>query len=244
MKTNNHNNCPMKSLRSFGLLVLAVGSLTSSLEASSIVTVPAGLAAGSQYRLMFVTTGTYTATSTDIATYNAEVAAEAAAIPGLAALGATWLDFGATATTSVLQNVGASGPSVGLYLLDGSLIARGTGTTGSGIFAGLPDININEAGIAVTVAVWTGFNGDGTTPGNSLGHSPYVAIGNTYVGVATGTAALWTMASQGPNNLQLHLYGISSVLTVAPAPEPGTWISLGIGLCGLGWLKRRRRSIP
>jgi len=59
--------------RTLGLLVLFVAVFASRLLASPIIVVPTGLAAGSQYRLIFVTDGMYLATSSNIATYNSEV---------------------------------------------------------------------------------------------------------------------------------------------------------------------------
>ena len=54
---------------------------------AATVTVPPGLAPGSSYRLIYLTSGSRDGQSTVIADYNAFVTAEAAAVPALAALG-------------------------------------------------------------------------------------------------------------------------------------------------------------
>ena len=58
-------------VKNMGLLVLAVVGIASRADAG-IITVPPDLAPGSQYRLVFVTAGTYNATSSSISTYNDE----------------------------------------------------------------------------------------------------------------------------------------------------------------------------
>src|ERR1700691_3090601 len=92
--------------RTLGLLALAVAAIASRSYADSITVVPAGLAPGSQYRLVFWTADTYTATDSNIADYNAEVNAEANEVPSLAALDTTWRVIGSTPTVNAIDNIG------------------------------------------------------------------------------------------------------------------------------------------
>ncbi|MCB1211118.1 MAG: choice-of-anchor D domain-containing protein, partial [Verrucomicrobiales bacterium] len=69
---------------------------------------PPGLAVGSVYRLIFVTTGARDATSTDINVYNAFVTDQANAAPALAALGTTWKAIASTATVYARDNTGTN----------------------------------------------------------------------------------------------------------------------------------------
>src|ERR1039457_1131203 len=71
--------------------------------ADSIVVLPSGLAPGSEYRLVFVTDGTYTATSANINDYNAEVAADANWVPVRADLAPTWDFLGAPPAESAMN---------------------------------------------------------------------------------------------------------------------------------------------
>ena len=73
------------------VLVAATGSLASP------ITVPTGLNPGDAYRLVFVTSTTLDATSSDIADYNAFVSGVANTVPELVALGTTWTAIGPSA---------------------------------------------------------------------------------------------------------------------------------------------------
>jgi hypothetical protein len=62
------------------------------------ITVPTGLSPGDEYRLVFVTSTTRNATSSNIADYNLFVTGVANTIPELLALGTTWSATGSTRT--------------------------------------------------------------------------------------------------------------------------------------------------
>src|ERR1035441_7259037 len=111
---------------------------------------------------------------------------EAAQITELNGLGATWSAIASTDAVSASANIGASPASVGIYLLDGTtLVANGTGTTGSGLFSGtlLARLNYTDMGTSIITTnqsnwVWTGSNTDGTSyPGYAMGDSPWVLMG-------------------------------------------------------------------
>ncbi len=72
---------------------------------------PPTLGPGQQYRLVFTTASTYTATSGDIATYNNDVNTEADSITLLNSLGTTWTAIGSTSSVSAIVNIGLSDSS-------------------------------------------------------------------------------------------------------------------------------------
>jgi PEP-CTERM motif len=220
------------------LIVAATSPLTSSALAE-VVTVPAGLQPGDQYRLAFVTSATTFATSTNIATYNNFVTVAADSSAPLAALSAQWSAIGSTSSISAKDNTGtnpADSVGVPIYNLAGQLVASDNAALWSP--TGPPIVNpidVTELGNLTTfdppvqpseAAVWTGTDPDGSidsidTLRGYLGNPNEVVFGNAAV------AEVWIF--QGTiNNIsgklasyEAFLYGMSSVLTV-PAPEPST----------------------
>jgi hypothetical protein len=199
------------------VLAAGIAATASSLEAG-IITLPPGVNPGDTYRLIFVTSTTRDATSTNINDYNAFVANVAASIPQLAALGATWKDIGSTATVNAIDNIGASASNVGIYRLDGSLAASGTAAFLS--YAEFSDpvfTFFDETGApAAAGGIWLGtdWNSGGTglgVPGHQLGTSLPRSSGGDAIGQLSG-----------------RFYAISSDIT-APTPEPGV-----AGLTSLG----------
>jgi hypothetical protein len=223
-----------------GLLVIATVAFVSRSYASPI-TVPAGLTPGSQYRLVFVTADTYTATATNIATYNTEVTGEAGAVAALAGLHTTWLDIGSTATVSAINNIGQD-PSIPIYNLDGQLVASDATTNTGGLFSGtlFHAIDYSESGSLDNAFVWTGTGTNGTgISGDQLG-ARTVAEGYS----ADTTGGLWfhdgmTTSCYGTE----ALYAISAVLTVpGHNPEPSTIAMVSLGGVVLLFVVRRRRA--
>jgi hypothetical protein len=215
-----------KFLFGFGAAVAAVAFLATAVEAQ-IVTLPTGLGPGEEYRLVFFTSTSTAATSTDIADYNAFVTATATAVPELNALGTTWSALASTATTDARDNI-ASAPFASIYRLDDSQVADddldlwdGVGAFGDQL---LNAINVNELGTTANLGYnWTGTLLDGTkgvgSPGGPLGSvAPFPVVGDNSV-----TNWTWLDAGNphGPTGLN-PLYAISDVLTapgVAPVPD-------------------------
>jgi hypothetical protein len=249
----------MKSLTAMitCLTVISLGGGASRLKAS-IITVPTGLAPGSQYRLVFVTNLTFQATSSSISTYNNDVAVEVAFTPLLRDLGATWTAIASTDSISAADNIGASPASVGVYLLDGAtLVANGTGTNGSGLFSVTPSGNFLLSPIDFTATgvftssrnVWTGTTYTGTASSVALGGTLVsAALGDTRVtyGAATQTGVAWVEGGiTTVTSATQSLYAISSVLTVpgaAATPEPATTALAALGLASLFAALRLRKQ--
>jgi len=234
------------NIRTLTTSLLAVVALVFVLSpaASAALTGPGGIIAptgtnpetgeawkaGDTYHLVFLTEGTTQATSSDIATYNAFVNAEAAlsALQGVSSL--TWYVVASTNTVNAVANAPVSAP---VYLLNGNLVA-----SDASVFYGSPVISnliqINQHGVTSSVNnPWTGSRRNGTLLSTSRGlgtSSPsFGASGtnNNYIESFAGGVA----------NTQFRpLYGMSGPLTVIP--EPASLVLFGLG--GLLMLKRRK----
>ena len=185
-----------------------------------ITVAPTGLNPGDEYRLAFWTSYTTTATSSDIADYNAFADGVANTVPELAALGATWKVIGSTATVAAKDNVGTAA-GVPIYNVvdekvaddDADLFDGGVGAWDDNLFAVLK----NEVGtMAGQGYAWTGTNRDGTSSAtNPFGTDP------TVMGDCSVNHNYWINAgdTNGPT-AQHPVYVISGVLTVSLAPPP------------------------
>jgi len=236
-------------VRNMGLLVLAVVGIASRADAG-IITVPPGLAPGSQYRLAFVTADTYNAESSSISTYNDEVNAEADAVAALAALGTTWLDIGSTEAVNLnvaglpsmvavdaITNIGID-HWVPIYNLDGWLVAGDAGQGPGGLFSGTLQAPIawDPTGAYTYAEVFTG-----TTATGTVAHYSALGDGGSAYGIADDDTSDWVYDWDASGSTGLRLYGISGVLTVpdGSVPEPAT---AGMALAGgaLMFFARRR----
>jgi hypothetical protein len=208
---------------------------------ASIVTTPGGLAPGSTYQLVFVTTDGFFATSTSISDYNTDVTNEAALNATLAAFdalnGVTWTVIGST--TSV--NATANAPSTGaVYTLDGTEVA----SAANPLYAGslLAPIDINENGATDSTLVWTGSTSSGTVAGgiNDLGQT-FTEYGSSIL-----TSGAWIADNNGiESDNNIPLYALSSVITIAgtsTVPEPATVTLVGGAMFLLAGLNRLRRN--
>lgn len=205
-------------------------------------TVPAGLNPGEQYRLVFATSTTTTATSSDINYYNNFVTSVADSVPQLGALGTTWTAIASTATVAAKDNTStnpATSNGYPIYNLGGFLIASNNAALWSGSLAS--PIFYGETGEVNVVVVFTG-----SLPNGSI--DPQYYLGNTNtppdaeIGGSLYMDSNWIQL--GINHEQLapaHLYGLSGVLTV-PVPEPSTMVLTGFAAAGLGIAAIQRRN--
>jgi len=225
------------------LLISGVFATTMASQAA-VITMPSGLSHGDQYRIVFVTSTTIQATSSDISTYNAHVTAAAALNPDLAVIEGTveqtttWTAIGSTATVNARDNTSTTGAGtgIGIYLLNDTAIATSYTDLWDGTIANL--FNVDEQGDSGPYAnsqVWTGTNGDGSTGNDPLGTATPEFGKTNLTGVNTWINRL--SGSSWPNTDTYHLFAISGILTV---PEPSSTALLGLG--GLALMLRRRRS--
>ena len=216
-------------------LILA-GLFGATIASQAAVTIiPTGLNLGDQYRLVFVTSTTTAATSSDIDFYNTFVNTAAALNSDLA--GISWTAIASTADDDARDNTSTTGTGVGIYLLNDTVFASNyTALWGTNIENPLQiDESGNNSG---NISVWTGSTTSGTEDVDSLGDS-IVNYGANRFYNSVPNAGYWISRNfSAANTTSNSLYAMSELLTVVP--EPSSTALLGLGLSSL--LLRRRRS--
>jgi hypothetical protein len=191
-------------------------------KAFAVVIPPSGLAPGSQYQLLFFTSGGTSATSSNIADYNAFASAQAALSPTLPT-GVTWNAVVSTPTLEANNN--AKNPvGIPIYNTHGIKIANGS------LYSGVPllsPVAYDQFGTAVPggFAVWTGSNEEGAGVFNqTLGN----ASGIFRFGSGNVTAT-WLSSNSGTQSQEGNspIFVLSSPITV---PEPSSVLILLSGL--------------
>ena len=107
-------------------LIVALGVTAPVLLAGNVLaaTLP-NLTPGSQFRYVFVTSGTRNATSTNIADYNTFVNNAASTGSSTSTIPGAWTVIGSTATVNARDNTATTGTGgVPIYRLDGALVAN------------------------------------------------------------------------------------------------------------------------
>lgn len=198
------------------ILLCSALVITSTVQAQFQLP-PGDLLPGQAYRILFVTETQRDATSTDIADYNAFVAADANASPILAALGTQWFAVASTASVTARANTmtdpSPAGPTgVPIYRPDGTRLAADYDDLWDGTLLAVPN-RTSLGNVTSAFRTWTGVVFDGfTNLGNPLGTSTSIA------GDPSLATAPWTGANNWVNTAHWPLYGISDVLVVPPPP--------------------------
>jgi hypothetical protein len=215
--------------RSLVLCLVALG-VGSPARAGSPMP-PTGLGPGDSFQLVFVTSGTTTAVSSDIADYNRFVSAAAAAA-GLDLIDGqpvTWQAIGSTATVDARNNAPQTAP---VYDLLGDLITASPGGLWNTrlLFLQHPiDVTELEAPL-LRGSVWTGSTDEGTgNDGLTLGSSLTLAT----VGDLTSEFPSWISTGFFPESQQFHVYALSSPITIPSVPEPSSLYLGGLALITL-----------
>lgn len=223
------------------LIAYAIIAATSTTVFAAPITQPGDLAPGDSYRLVFVTSTTRDATSSDIGDYNSFVAGVAAGESGLAALGTTWKAIGSTTSVHAHDNTDSNpavdGTGVPIYRLDGTRIANNyVDLWDSSLIAPVATFEDGMATAMFSNRVWTGTVSSGfVNPSFPLGATEDVIYGNP-LSAFSG----WTTTSivEDPS-VPYHMYAMSGVITVVP--EPSTSVLAGIaGLIAFAVRFRRR----
>ena len=199
---------------------------------------PTGLNGGDQYHLIFMTSGVRDATSTNINDYDAFVQ-NAATLAGLGSI--TWKALASTETVSAKDHTDISAP---VYSMIDTLTATGYSDIWDGTI--ISPVNYDEYGNEVTTSyVWTGTTaqGDINTGGPDGGGGKYLGHSNPRMGWRAVTNSYWIEDGDAYWTLEMHLYGISEVLTVSPVPIPGAIWLLSSGLIGLVGFRRKFKKV-
>jgi hypothetical protein len=215
-------------------------------------TLPSGLTPGEQYRLMFVTSGETTGTSTSISTYNTYVTNQAALNSALPST--TWTAVASTATTTAVSNISCSSGCLSdpIFLVDGTEVATSTTNLFNGTaLVNAIDLTQNGGTPGTTNGyVWTGSNTSGTRGSYLSGAGgPLGPLGSAYAELGSWNSKTNWLDSSGEGNASTDsfaLYAISGQLTVPAArvPEPLSASLLAFGGVAT-WLARRfRRKHP
>ena len=124
-------------MAAWAIPLLLVFGLASPSHATAVI-VPLTLNPGDTYRIIFVTSTSRDATSTNIADYNASVTTAANLDAGLAGLGTTWTALASTAAENVKANAGLStlDTTTPFYNTAGNLIATGVTVPTTGLYGG------------------------------------------------------------------------------------------------------------
>jgi hypothetical protein len=225
----------------FGLMFCtAVFSLLAATSLQAAPTpVPTGLQPGDQYRLAFVTSGVRDATSPFISDYNDFVQDHADAVPELRKLGVSWNAIASTFFVDACENTGTCmGIDLGVPIFrvdDTQLVANNIELWMSRLHVAL---SVDETGVpALPDGVWTG-----TTEGGRASSWPLSDISPTF-GFPYTFHSDWIDAAETRDTFLSPLYGLSEILTVAPVPEPSTFLLLSVAGMGaiVGYPSRARR---
>lgn len=216
-------------------LVLLLSVFTTT--ASAVVTLP-NLAPGSEYQLIFVTSGTVTATSPDIVVYNSFVNTQASLNPSLPS--ASWFAVVSTPAIDAVSNA-PTYSNIPIYNTAGQLVASGASAFWSASHSA--PIEYDQQGALVQSIVWTGTSPAGISANGLANSSDY-----SQIGVSQTSNESWVADSSAYTQagLAIPVYALSSPITISAVPEPKTWATLlvlgAMGIAGFVWHRRRHAN--
>lgn len=220
------------------LPLLLYGIASIALETKASVVVPTGLKPGDAYRIIFLTTSTHNAVSSDITVYNAFVTSAALSNPDLASLNTTWTALASTYTVSVLANTGLSNldTTTPFFNTQGNLIATGVKVPTTGLFTSGGFVTQHQTlitdengGSPPTTFVWTGTGWTGLTDyplGGTPGQTGEISAD---AGWAQSSDQNWVSSDILFDEASFLLYGVSGRLTV-PTPETATLLMMSLAM--------------
>lgn len=215
-------------------------SASSALAAPVMLTAPTGLADGTKFRFLFVTTGTITAESSNIDDYNAFVNSQAGGATYNGSV-VSWKALGSTTTVDARNNVGGFGSSVAIYLVNGTKIANDMTTSAGGLWGGsvLSGANLNISATTSTGMIWTGSFASGQAKIDQQGNFALGSGNTSTFGFNPFTSSTWIDFASTACTATNRMYGVSQELTVGAVPAPGAFAMLGLAGAAS---KRRRRA--
>ncbi len=200
------------------LLALPSAESTQASAAQSVPSdwehIPQGIKPGDSFRLLFVTSATRDASSSNIADYNAHVQGAAGGNDSLKSFKGQFTALISTSAVDARENTGTTGTGVPVHWLGGEKVADD--------YADLYDKSWDsvsgrtESGGSYTGLVWTGGNKMGQKSGQRYAGAAEVRLGD--LGDATLPLSSPAVKASGE---AYPLYALSPVFTVAePEPEP------------------------
>ena len=187
---------------------------------------PSGVSAGGKFRLLFVTSTTHTAQSSDIADYNSYVQNRAGA--GHAAIRDFRSGFrvlGSTAAVDARDNTCTTGTGAPIYWLSGNKAADNNADFYDGSWDTYAGRN-ESGGSSTPLFIFTGSGDNGTEAplrfgvSQALGGASGVTMGGRLAVVQGRPASPFDGANEGSGN-SYPLYGLSQVFVVASSNDPG-----------------------
>ena len=219
------------------LTVLSVSGTASATLIESI----AALEEGAMYRVLFATSTTTQAISSDIAFYNSFVstAADSGSVTG--SLGLSWKALASTAADNVQDHTGIQNSDDSLVTMFNTL-GEVVAVSGEDLWDG--DLNFAigydtdgaSACITFFCATYTGFNRFGASS-DPLGSM------DIHVGSNNAIDNTWALILSSLPTSNFSMYAVSSEVmkTSIVVTEPGTVILLSLGLAGLAFARYRKQ---
>jgi hypothetical protein len=213
-----------------------------TVSASAAINTPPGLQPGDKFHLVFVTSGSTQAFTSNppISGYDTFVFNEAA-LNGLTSYNSSFVDWYALASFSQFAGPDVSAisrfnPLVPVYLLDGVKIANDGTDLWDGTIQNL--LNVAPDLSTVNAIVWTGSEVNGSPAINNATLNN--GSNNPRAGANLSTSSLWISGTDFPYSTELHLYAFSSELTAIP--EPSTTVLAMVPLVAAVGIRQRRRN--
>ena len=194
----------------------AVANIAPQSVAADWPLIPTGLGIGDSFRLLFVTSTTTTADSSDIADYNELVQGRAAANTGLASFSDQFSALVSTSGVDARNNTATVGAGVPVHWLGGEKVADDYADLYDGDWDSVS--GITESGGSYAGLVWTGGNKQGGKSGQRHAGAEEVRLGDL------GDATMPLSSPTARAATESHpLYALSPVITVVDpnADRPG-----------------------
>ncbi len=221
------------------IAILAVMSLNSCAQAGYVA--PSGLSPGDTFRLVFITSGTIDALSSDINVYDRFVS-DSAASAGLSRINGidvSWKAIGSTASVYARNRFAITDAQI--FRLDGQKVSDNLTSLWASILY-LP-INIDEQGNTRNVRVYTGTSNSSLSVSNDVLGS--ISPPHTIIGFSGASDSFWIEESHWSQQTTKHsIYAISQELAfqTTSVPEPTSAVPALLSLLAFLTKSAKRRK--